>query len=197
MTDLPASPASFPSTEDAQPSSRGIEKKKPARETNFSQSEDIGLAEAWLYVSENSVVGTEQGDDFYRAVIAADNVKYELRNREPRSMESVGKRVAIIKEHYVRFSACVIRFKRQKSTGTSLDEIMKMATTIFIDVDMKSVSDDAGPPFRFLHCWSELRHHSKCGSDLEPKAASNASTPTKDAEDNGGAVVLDRHCFRK
>eukprot|EP00171_Calliarthron_tuberculosum_P004058 IDg4058t1 len=103
-------------------------KKKAARCTNFSEFEDVGFSKAWLYISENPVVGAEQkGEDFYRHVTVAYNAKYRPGNREVRKSESIRKRIALINKQYVRFSSCVMRVHRAKPTGTNMEDILKMA----------------------------------------------------------------------
>eukprot|EP00171_Calliarthron_tuberculosum_P022804 IDg22804t1 len=88
-------------------SSQAMNTASDRRGSNFIRTEDVAVANAWLFASENAVVGTKQTwEKFYSKITALYNEASKPANRELRSFESIRVCTKTILKNCVRLSAC-------------------------------------------------------------------------------------------
>lgn len=132
-----------------------------SRGCNYSADEDSCLARAWVHVSENPVIGSEQtGNTFYEK-IRAHYMQMKPEAIPARPLASITTRVKLIVKNCVRFSACHSAVVRSRPTGVSDDDIIRISTALFNNKKIKEPTDDIGKPFKFLQSWLLLRYHQK------------------------------------
>ncbi|PXF43283.1 Glutathione S-transferase T3 [Gracilariopsis chorda] len=139
-----------------------ISKKKIVRGSSFLPAKEEGIAKAWVKVSENSIVGTHQkGDAFYVAVTELYNETFKPANRVKRSVSSIKARCNIIRKECMIFNGCIDLLVRQEITGVSREDIIKMTTAVYNEINMNHVSEECGPPFKHYLAWKLLRNLDK------------------------------------
>ncbi|PXF45074.1 hypothetical protein BWQ96_05176 [Gracilariopsis chorda] len=121
---------------------------KNVRGFNYSTEEDVVLAKAWVHVSEDPNVGSEQkGNTFYT------KVWNEYKQAKPgelplRPLASTSIRVKTILKHCVRFSACHSTVVGSKPTGVNDAETIRMTTSLFKGKKINDPQEDIGRPFK-------------------------------------------------
>ncbi|PXF41967.1 hypothetical protein BWQ96_08321 [Gracilariopsis chorda] len=134
---------------------------KNVRGFNYSTEEDVVLAKAWVRVSEDPIVGSEQkGNTFYT------KVWNEYKQAKPGELPlcplaSTSTRVKTILKHCVRFSACHSTVAGSQPTVVNDADIIRITTALFNGKKIKEPQEDIGRPFKFLDAWGILRFHEK------------------------------------
>lgn len=166
----PATPGSDEGS--AAGSTRGVEtprpstlfigaKKKVARGRSFSTAEDEAMTNAWVRVSEDAIVGSDQkGETFFKA-IADLYATLKPAYCQHRTTESVKKRVKKLLQECLMFGTHVAKINRAQPSGTNSDDVVHLATALYNKLEISSVTDSSGPPFKFLSCWTILKEHPK------------------------------------
>ena len=125
------------------------------------------LISAWLNTSKDPVVGNEQkAIAFWKRIAAYVASSSKLAGLQKREASHCKQRWGKINEGVCKFLGCYNAATKQKSSGQSENDVLKMAHEIFFN-DNK---------FRFTleHAWLELRHDQKwCGaSETKDKISS-------------------------
>lgn len=161
------------------------------RGCNYASEEDVSLARAWVRVSEDPVVGSEQkSTTFY------DKIWNEYKAMKPadlavRPVASVTSRIKLIIKQCVRFSACHSTVLASKPTGVNETDILRLSIALFNGKKIKSPDEDIGKPFKFQAAWDVLRFHEKF---LAGANGSNSSSDQKSAQDNVQRDVKPEAC---
>ena len=123
----------------------------------WSPTEDKVLISAWLNTSKDPVVGNEQkAIAFWKRIAAYFGSSPQLAGYQKRDTTCCKSRWGKINEGVCKFVGCYDAATKQKSSGQSEDDVLKMAHDIFFN-DYKS-------KFTLEHAWLELRHDQKwCG----------------------------------
>lgn len=141
---------------------------KGSRGFGFTSKEDIAVVRAWLNVSEDPVVGSDQkASQFYERVAEIYNDRLKPSHCSTRNALSLRRRFDCIKANCVRFSACYSAVKRLKPTGVSYSDIIRLATASFNKVKVAHPSDNTGRTFRFLEAWEVVNGHPKFQVQVE------------------------------
>ncbi|KAF8088628.1 hypothetical protein N665_0533s0014 [Sinapis alba] len=193
--ELSASDASVFGTqwaEDAYDDALPVADRKERRK--WSPTEDVVLISVWLNTSKDPVVGNEQkAIAFWKRIAAyfASSPKFAgLHNRETTNCKQ---RWGKINEGVCKFVGCYDAATKQKSSGQSENDVLKMAHEIFFN-DYKS-------KFTLEHAWLELRHDQKwCGTSStkeklkskrrkldDQSVQSSSAVPVSDGEDEAMA----------
>jgi len=164
------------------------ERKKIYRGAGFTPLEDAAIAKAWITVSENSILGTEQkADDFMQQVADFYNESFKPANRESRTPESIRARSKAIHKECMLFSGCYARVVRAMHTGVSARDLISMATALLNGVEMSEAQEDYGKPFRFLSAWEVLRHHEKFAAAMTASTSAAESSKEREKVDESDA----------
>ena len=142
--------------EDANMEAHTVEDRKERRK--WTPTEDVVLISAWLNTSKDPVVSNEQkAIAFWKriaAYVAASPKLVGLQKREPTHCKQ---RWGKINEGVCKFVGCYDAATKEKSSGQSENDVMKMAHEIFFN--------DYKVKFTLEHAWLELRHDQKwCGA---------------------------------
>lgn len=115
------------------------------------------LISAWLNTSKDPVVENEQkAIAFWKRIAAYFGSSPQLAGYQKRDKTCCKSRWGNINEGVCKFVGCYDAATKQKSSGQSEDDVLKMAHDIFFN-DYKS-------KFTLEHAWLELRHDQKwCG----------------------------------
>lgn len=179
-TPLATPPSSGPPTPAATPATA----KKQARGSSFTTPEDEALAKAWARVSEDAVTGSDQkGEVFFKAVHDLfDTLKPGYCQARP--VKSTTRRAKKILTECLAFSGCVAKVRNARPSGASNNDIFHLATAMLNKVQISSVTDDCGPPFKFHAAWRVLKDHPKFELYCNPPKpqTANAETPPPDDE---------------
>ncbi|KAJ0266098.1 No apical meristem-associated [Hirschfeldia incana] len=154
----------------------------------WSPTEDRALISAWLNTSKDAVVGNEQKlSAFWKRIanyFAACPKVSALQQRGPTQCKQRWRK---LNEGVCKFVGCYAAARKQKSSGQSEDDVLKVAHQIFYN--------DFKLKFTMEHAWLELRHDQKwCGaSETKDKVSSKrksdhqteSSVPVCDGEDEG------------
>ncbi|CDF40639.1 unnamed protein product [Chondrus crispus] len=131
------------------------------RGSNFTSEEDIFVGRAWIRVSEDPVTGSEQkGARFYDRMCDHYHT-FNAPGFEKRTMESIRTGSKLINKECVKFGSCFVAVRRSKPTGVSEEDMIRMATEFFNDVQIQHPNDHVGRKFKFLPVWKLLRSHEK------------------------------------
>ena len=127
------------------------------REGNGQPLEDIVLISAWLNTSKDPVVGNEQkAIVFWKRIAAYFASSPKLVGCQKREASHCKQRWGTLNEGVCKFVGCYEAATKQKSSGQSEDDVLKMAQEIFFN--------DFKVKFTLEHAWLELRHDQKwCG----------------------------------
>lgn len=169
------------SSDSAKDEARVRMENRTKRGSGFSASEDACMARAWITVSEDAVVGSEQkGDVFFRSVHDLYVNKFKPPSKPYRSFESVKKRTKLIVKSCTAFAACSARIIRAKPSGANEADYRRLATALYNEREIKNEDDDPGPPFKFEDAYEILRDHPKFLMALD---ISTADLPLSDKTD--------------
>lgn len=135
--------------------------KEFLRGSSFTTSKDEAVVKAWVRVSEDAIVGSDQrGDAFYKAI----NELYKTLKPwyvQKRNNRLVVRPLRKILSECLSFSASVAKVSNCQPSGTNTADVIHLATSMFNKMEVASTKEDSGPPFKFLSCWSILKDHSK------------------------------------
>lgn len=187
----PSTPGPAPSTPSA---------KKIARGTSFKKEEDELLTKAWVRVSEDAVVGSDQkAEVFYRAV----NEFYETIKPayyQKRNVKSIERRLKKILAECLSFAGCVAKVNNAKPSGCNEDDVVHLGTALFNKIEISSVTEDCGPPFKFMTCWSLLKDHPKFDvllNPVQPTAVQKESDDVADEDDTNEEDVVEKDEYKR
>lgn len=130
-----------------------------ARSKNFTKEDQIALCHAWLDVSEDPVVGNDQGGaDFWAKVSFAFNqalmdLGHEDRCREAGSIQIHWRDT--LQKAVNKFCGSYSKAKQVEKSGYTEQDYIELALRIYSDSTPKQHQ------FKLLHCWHILRNKPK------------------------------------
>ncbi|EHS64514.1 uncharacterized protein PGTG_20976 [Puccinia graminis f. sp. tritici CRL 75-36-700-3] len=148
--------------------------------SNYSEQEDVELCRAWVQISEDPVVGTNQeGSTFW---VRIEKLYREATPNSPsRPVGSIKSRWALLQKSINKFRGCVVQVESFNASGTSAEDQLNRALRLF--------TEDQKCSFKHLRCYNLLVRSPKWNQyirDNERKAAAakrkRAVTPTPVAE---------------
>ncbi|XP_062213680.1 glutathione S-transferase T3-like [Phragmites australis] len=143
--------------------SKRKKKAKPKTgRTKWTYEEDELLVSAWLNVSQDPVVGTDQSKDTYWGRIAKYFNTYRKPTMMTRSDKALINHMKLITDAVRKFAVHVRKVERLNPSGTN--ERDKMARTC---MTYKGIE---GKPFAYTHCWVMLADHLKWHAHESAKA---------------------------
>ncbi|KAL6851494.1 hypothetical protein ACP4OV_020427 [Aristida adscensionis] len=166
-----------PNTESPIDSGHGAATKgSQGRTKNFRDEEDRLLVSAWLNVSMDPILGTEQSQTSYWARI----YEYFHANKSfesDRSQSSLMNRWSAIQHDVNIFCGCVTRIEDRNQSGATISDKLAHTCTLFKEEDKKNRK------FAFMHCWRILKDSPKWMERRKlfrsSKTASNKKQKTK------------------
>lgn len=149
---------------------------------NFTTAEDVLIARAYVRVTEDPIIGSEQkGGTFHDRVHAEYVVTKPSHIVHTRTSSSIQNRLKLISKQVRRFSTAYNTAKDCKPSGTSADDVIRIATGLFNGKPMKVATDDPGKPFQFFDAWEIMRKLPKFQAalkkDTETVASGSSSGP--------------------
>ena len=116
---------------------------------------------------------------------------------EKRTMESIRTRSKLINKECVKFGSCFVAVRRSKPTGVSEEDMIRMATALFNDVQIQHPNDHVGRKFKFLPVWKLLRSHEKFsgGGRLYGSMPSHGSMPDGTHTARDGLIAGEKDPF--
>ncbi|BAB07954.1 NAM-like protein -like [Oryza sativa Japonica Group] len=146
------------------------------RSKNFSEQEDKILVSAWLHVSLDPVLGTNQTRAAYWTRIYEHFYKTS-KSTPDRSQNSLMHRWKTIQENVNKFCGHLSQIEGRRQSGVSIHDKIAQAIAVFKELE--------GKPFQFLHCWSLLRSQSKWHDKMkqitsQKPCATNRQKPSTD-----------------
>ncbi|RID79449.1 hypothetical protein BRARA_A02185 [Brassica rapa] len=157
---------------------------KAERKKEWTVSDDLVLISAWLNTSKDPLVGNEQKAGAFWQRIAeyyAASPKVERSEKiEPIQCKQKWQK---INDLVCKFSGCYAVAIRQKTSGQSEADIVKMAHTIF--------ANDHKTKFNLHHAWEELRHDQKwCEAATHKNTGSGKKRKCDGAQSDGATSPL-------
>ncbi|XP_013617725.1 PREDICTED: glutathione S-transferase T3-like [Brassica oleracea var. oleracea] len=145
-----------PWSEDLNDDERTVSDCKARRK--WSPTEDTVLISAWLNTSKDPVVGNEQkAISFWKRIAAYVASSSKLVGMQKREASHCKQRWGKINEGVCKFVGCYEAATKQKFSGLSENDVLKMAHAIFFN--------DNNDRFALEHAWLERRHDQKwCGA---------------------------------
>lgn len=148
-------------------------KQKGARGSSFSTAEDEALVKSWIRTSEDAVIGSDQkGEVFFKAINEYyHTIKPAYCSR--RNDKSTERRIKKILADCLSFAGCVAKVSSARPSGTNSDDELHLATALFNKLEITSMSDSCGPPFKFMSSYHLLKDHPKFDliANREPTAS--------------------------
>lgn len=86
-----------------------VEKRKVAHGSSFTTPEDEAITEAWIHVSENSIIGSDQKREAFNRSINKIYGRFKLSYYQNRTCESVKKKMKKILQEYLYFGSHIAR----------------------------------------------------------------------------------------
>jgi hypothetical protein len=128
--------ASFASRSAARPATKG---------KNFQAEEEVQLTKSVLAISQDPIIGNQQKNSAFWNRIFEHFRKHKPRtDRTARSLDS---KWGQIKHDVGEFIGCHKQVTKNKPTGTSTEDIIRLAK------EMYQVKSAKGSEFTFFHCW--------------------------------------------
>ena len=124
----------------------------PRRGVNYVKEEDIAITRAYIYVSTDAIVGSDQVEGTYYTRIWEVYKTKKPGDIAERPMTSVQTRLKAILKESVRFSACFKTVKNMNKSGHTEDDDVRLSTAMFNQRTVSHPREDVGKPFRFLPC---------------------------------------------
>ncbi|XP_038719210.1 glutathione S-transferase T2-like isoform X2 [Tripterygium wilfordii] len=150
--------------------------RKVKRLGNFSTDEDIALISAWLNISMNSSVGTDQKGKTFWSKVANNYYENITGLSSERTERSLVCRYADIQKAVNKFMGFVAQVENSCPPGFNEQDKIQKAKTMYREI--------VGSNFKYEHCWNILRHHPKwletngVAGRKRPTTISSPSTPT-------------------
>ena len=146
------------------------------------------MTKAWLRVSEDAIVGSDQkGETFYKAITEHFDITKPGWCKS-RTVKSIERRMRKILSETLSFASSVARITNAQPSGTTADDVIHLATAFFNKLEITSVTQSCGPPFKHQTCWQLLKDHPKFDLLLHPPTPSEPSklvvTGGEDEEEN-------------
>ncbi|KAG2659249.1 hypothetical protein PVAP13_1KG262015 [Panicum virgatum] len=158
----------------AQPSAPEARRKGTSKRLkNFSTKEDESLCSAYINVSKDPIVGTNQPIRSYWGRIKA---YFEEDSERTRSQSSLQHRWADIQKDTSRFCGFYSEIERKNQSGKSDGDKVKDALQMYEGI--------VGTTFKFIHCWFILRNEMKWNEWLATTSASNEEPAVQPVEEN-------------
>ncbi|KAL6841686.1 hypothetical protein ACP4OV_028515 [Aristida adscensionis] len=129
-------------------------KGSQGRTKNFRDEEDRLLVSAWLNVSMDPILGTEQSQTSYWARIY-DYFHANKSFESDRSQNFLMNRWSAIQHDVNIFCGCVTRIQDRNQSGASITDKIANGCTLFKGEDKKNRK------FAFMHCWKILKDSPK------------------------------------
>lgn len=126
------------------------------RSGNCTADEDVAIAQAYIYVSTDAIVGAEQKGNLYNAQIHEAYKERKPKNAVLRSLASVETRLKLVLKEFVRFSACFKNVCDMNKSGVSQDDMVLCVTTLINKRTVSLARDDVGPAFKFYKAWEDV-----------------------------------------
>lgn len=143
------------------------------RGSNYAVAEDEAITKAYILVSGDPIVGSDQKCGTYYDRIYAAYQEKKPDSAQLRKQSSVETRCRTIQRECTRFSAIFSRVKQMKRSGANETDEVRLATALFNNREVEHPNEDVGPKFRFLPCWELLRQFPKFSVADRPEASSS------------------------
>ncbi|GER40340.1 glutathione S-transferase THETA 2 [Striga asiatica] len=153
---------------------------------NWTKAEDIALTKAWLYVSIDSDVGSNQKNtQMWNRILMhwKENMGVQMWNRilmhwkenmgvscnSSRNTNSLGCRWAKIQSAVSKYHEIYECLERIPQSGSNIDDLKREAMRAYEDINNKK-------EFKFEHCWNIMRKNPKwCTNQLAKTNGTNKS----------------------
>ncbi|XP_062224564.1 glutathione S-transferase T3-like [Phragmites australis] len=130
--------------------------------TKWTDEEDELLMSAWLNVSQDPVVGTDQSKETYWGRIAKYFNTYRKPTMMTRSDKALINHMKLIMDAISKFAVHVRKVEQLNPSGTNERDKMARAYTAYKGIK--------GKPFAYMHCWVMLADHPKWHAHESAKA---------------------------
>lgn len=179
-TASPAPEASTPTPSPAPtPASQPSTPQRRVRGNSFATEEDEALTKAWIRVSEDSIVGSDRkGEMFYKAIAE----HYDITKPAwctTRTAKSVERRIRKLLTETLSFASYVARITNAQPSGTTANDVVHLATALYNKIEITSVAQSCGPPFKHQTVWQLLKDHPKFDLLLHPPTPSEPAPPVE------------------
>ncbi|KAM0867528.1 hypothetical protein ACQ4PT_041940 [Festuca glaucescens] len=147
---------------------------------NFSTHEDLVLCDAYLEITQDPIIGTEQrGTSYWKRIY--DYFLAHIGEESDRNQNSIQHRWAHINEHVSKFCGALAQIEKRNKSGTTQVDKMKNAL-------IKYREDEGNKAFGLMHCYEKLEDQEKWKNreaNKKQKKTSNStpgsSTPSANA----------------
>ena len=147
----------------------------------WTVSDDLVLISAWLNTSKDPLVGNEQkAGAFWQRIAEYYAASPKVERGEKIEPIQCKQRWQKINDLVCKFSGCYAVATRQKTSGQSEADIVKMAHTIF--------ANDHKTKFNLHHAWEELRHDQKWCEAATHKITGSSKKRKCDGAQSDGAT---------
>lgn len=129
-----------------------------SRGKNWMIGEDESLCRAWLDISQDPVVSTNQKAETLYAKIQQKYAEICRENNvatdpDLRGVKSIKSRWCFINKGASKFAGCLSQIKSRQQSGASPEDVLHQALLLF--------STKEGGPFNLMHCFKILEHAPK------------------------------------
>jgi hypothetical protein len=145
-----------------QPPILGRGRKNNIRSTNFTFVEDEAICRAWIYVTEDSIVGAGQRvAHFWERIYV--NFKQRVGDDTRRTKDSLSARFGVIQRACSRWAGIISTTERTARSGTTIQDRLAEAKTSYY-LSHKS-------HFQLEHCWILLKESPKWNEAFETRSS--------------------------
>ncbi|POW01447.1 hypothetical protein PSTT_12526 [Puccinia striiformis] len=154
-------------------------KHKQNRGGNYTEREDIEIRKAWVAITEDSQVGTDQDSKKFWARI--HNI-YTIAFPPPtRTQKSIKGRFGIIQKEANKFRGCAAQVKNLNPSGRTLEDKLEMT--------QRTYEVDQGCSFTHIWCYNVLvkcaKWHTYCRQTIEKEVARKKRARSPNNNDQG------------
>ncbi|XP_062188911.1 glutathione S-transferase T3-like [Phragmites australis] len=121
--------------------------------TKWTDEEDELLVSAWLNVSQDPVVGTDQSRETYWGRIAKYFNTYKKESMMLRTEKALINHMKLITDAVTKFTVHYRKVEQLNPSGTNERDKMARACSAYKAIE--------GKPFAYTHCWVLLAEHPK------------------------------------
>lgn len=160
------------------------EKRTVARGSSFTTPEDEPLTKAWIGISEDAIVGSDQKrdvffkafNDYYESIKPAYCLK--------RKNKLVERRLRNFLAECLGFAGCFAKATNARPSGTKNDEVLYLATALLNKFHITLVSESCEPPLKFVSCWRLLKDQPKFDLILSTPAPPTDTSRKQDEDED-------------
>mmetsp|Transcript_8330 Transcript_8330/g.12116 ORF Transcript_8330/g.12116 Transcript_8330/m.12116 type:complete len:133 (+) Transcript_8330:44-442(+) len=123
-------------------------------QTNWTEDEDVILADSWLFISHDPIKSNQQsGETFWERIFAVFSSKLAKRYGEKaastRTVTAVQNRWSTMNHDLNKFAGVLSQVKAVPKSGYNEEDYLTDA--------MATYRTDSGKPFRFLRAWERVK----------------------------------------